>query len=282
MKILLIGADGQLGTDLRKVLTHHVVVLSTIQTLDITNYEQVRTTFQEVLPDLVINTAAFHAVDRCETDVMPALQVNAFGVRNLALASREIQAPLVHFSTDYVFDGSAVSPYSETDPPNPVSAYGVSKLAGEKFISYLWERNFTIRTCGLYGHAGLEGKGMNFVETMLKKARAGDRLRVVDDQRLTPTSTRELARKIAELIETEHYGLYHITSNGNCTWYEFAREIFAIAGIAADLGATSQREYRASARRPAYSVLRNGRLQQLGLDDLKDWREALRDYLSGR
>jgi dTDP-4-dehydrorhamnose reductase len=281
VKILLIGADGQLGTDLRKVLARHEVILSTIQTLDITNNGQVRSTFHEVMPELVINTAAFHVVDRCETDVMPALQVNAFGVRNLALACREIKATLVHFSTDYVFDGSASTPYSETDSPNPVSAYGISKLAGEKFIGYLWERNFTIRTCGLYGHAGLEGKGMNFVETMLKKARAGDSLRVVDDQRLTPTSTRELARKVAELIETEHFGLYHITSNGDCTWYEFAREIFTQAGIEADLSATSQKEYRAAARRPAYSVLRNGHLQKHGLDDLKDWREALRDYLSG-
>jgi dTDP-4-dehydrorhamnose reductase len=282
VKILLIGADGQLGTDLRKILTRHEVIPSTIETLDITKEEQVRTLFQKVLPDLVNNTAAFHVVDRCETEVMSALEVNAYGVRNLALASRNIQATLVHFSTDYVFDGCASIPYLETDKPNPLSAYGISKLAGEKFIGYLWEKSFTIRTCGLYGHAGLEGKGMNFVETMLKKGRSGEALRVVNDQRLTPTSTRELARKLAELIETDHYGLYHITANGDCTWYEFAREIFTIIGMDINLAPTTQKEYRAPAMRPAYSVLRNTHLQQLGMDDLKNWRDALRDYLATR
>jgi dTDP-4-dehydrorhamnose reductase len=281
MKILVIGADGQLGTDLRQTLTGHEVVPTTLLTLNITNLDQVRSIFQNVQPEVVINTAAFHTVDRCETEVMPALEVNGYGVRNLSLAAREISATLVHFSTDYVFDGRGATPYQETDEPNPISAYGISKLVGEKFLNYLWERHFIIRTCGLYGHAGLDGKGMNFVETMLKKARAGDALRVVDDQRLTPTSTRELARKVAELIETRDYGLYHVTAQGDCTWYEFAREIFLISGIEADLKPTTQQEFHAPALRPAYSVLENHRLKQLGRDDLKEWRVALREYLSG-
>jgi dTDP-4-dehydrorhamnose reductase len=173
-------------------------------------------------------------------------------------------------------------PYTEADEPNPFSAYGISKLAGEKFLSYLWEKHFLIRTCGLYGHAGLDGKGMNFVENMLKKAQTGQPLRVVHDQRVTPTSTRELARKVTELIETNYFGLYHITSGGDCTWYEFAREIFALAGITAQLEPTTQNEFNAPARRPAYSVLENARLKNLGLDDLKPWREALREYLASR
>jgi dTDP-4-dehydrorhamnose reductase len=281
MKILLIGADGQLGTDLRQTLVSHEVFPTTLLTLNITHLDQVRSVFQSIQPEIVINTAAFHTVDRCETEVMSALEVNGYGVRNLALAAREISATLVHFSTDYVFDGRAKTPYQETDQPNPISAYGISKLAGEKFLSYLWERSFLIRTCGLYGHAGLDGKGMNFVETMLKKAHAGDLLRVVDDQRLTPTSTRELARKVAELIKTEDFGLYHVTAQGDCTWYEFAREIFSIAGIEADLKPTTQQEFRAPALRPAYSVLENHRLRHLGRDDLKEWKVALREYLSG-
>jgi len=282
MRILLIGANGQLGTDLMKTLVGHELFPTTLETLDITVMERVCETFQRVQPHAVINTAAYHAVDLCETKVMSALEVNAFGARNLALAARETGSKLVHFSTDYVFEGNRSSPYTETDEPNPISAYGISKLAGEKFLRYLWEKHFLIRTCGLYGHAGLEGKGMNFVETMLQKARAGQPLKVVHDQRVTPTSTRELARKVAELIETSYFGLYHITSNGDCTWYEFAREIFAIEGIQARLAPTTQNEFNAPARRPAYSVLENARLKELGIDDLKPWQEALREYLAVR
>jgi dTDP-4-dehydrorhamnose reductase len=282
MKILLIGANGQLGTDLMKVLTRHEVVPATVETLDVVKMDQVCETFERERPQVIISTAAFHAVDLCETEIMQAFAVNAYGVRNLALAAKEIDAALVHFSTDYVFDGHSSAPYKETDVPHPISAYGISKLAGEKFLGYLWEKCFIIRTCGLYGHAGLCGKGMNFVEVMLKKGSSGEPFRVVHDQRVTPTSTRELARKVAELIETEFYGLYHITSNGDCTWFEFAREIFALQGMNVQLLPTTQQEFRAAARRPAYSVLENFRLKQLGKDDLKDWREALAEYLAAR
>ena len=147
---------------------------------------------------------------------------------------------------------------------------------------YLWPKSVVIRTCGLYGHAGSSGKGGNFVEMMLKKAANGDSIKVVDDQRLTPTSTRESARKVADLLSTGSFGLFHITANGDCSWFEFAREIFTIAGVKADLSPTTSAAFKSPARRPAYSVLDNARLRTLGLDDLKDWRIALQEYLQNR
>jgi dTDP-4-dehydrorhamnose reductase len=282
LKILLIGANGQLGCDLVGALRGHELVKATHQILDVVNFEQVRQTVRECQPQVIINTAAFHKVDICETEVMASFQVNAYGVRNLALAARELDATFVHFSTDYVFEGNVPVPRNESDPTNPISAYGVSKLAGEKMAGYLWPKSVVIRTCGLYGHAGSSGKGGNFVEMMLKKAANGDSIKVVDDQRLTPTSTRELARKVTDLLSTGSFGLFHITANGNCSWFEFAREIFSIAGVKADLSPTTSAAFKSPARRPAYSVLDNARLRALGLDDLKDWRAALQEYLQNR
>lgn len=282
MKILLIGASGQLGTDLVEVLSHHELVTPPRQSLDVVQRDQIRHVLQSERPQVVINTAAFHRVDQCESEVLNSFRVNGEAVRNLALAAQDIDAVLVHYSTDYVFDGSARRPYLEEDRPRPLNVYGVSKLAGEQLVESVWEKSFLIRTCGLYGRAGSRGKGGNFVETMIRKAGRGESIRVVDDQRLTPTSTRELARKTADLIGTPNYGLYHVTANGDCTWYEFAREIFTLLGVQADLSPTTSDQFRSAARRPAYSVLANHRLGELGMDDLKHWRGALRDYLRPR
>jgi dTDP-4-dehydrorhamnose reductase len=282
LKILLIGATGQLGCDLVDALGGHELVKATHQTLDVVDFDSVQRTVLECQPQAIINTSAFHKVDVCETEIMSAFQVNAYGVRNLALAAQQVDARLVHFSTDYVFEGNVSVPRSESDPTNPISAYGVSKLAGEKFASYLWPKSIVIRTCGLYGHAGSSGKGGNFVEMMLKKAAAGDSIKVVDDQCLTPTSTRELARKVRDLLSVDTFGLFHITANGDCSWFEFAREIFSIAGIKADLSPITSAAFKSPAQRPAYSVLDNTRLRALGLDDLKDWRTALQEYLQNR
>lgn len=282
MKILLIGASGQLGTDLAKALSRHELVAPPRQSLDLRQPDRVRQVLQLERPRVVINTAAFHRVDDCESQVSTAFQVNGEAVRNLALAARDIEAALVHYSTDYVFDGAAGRPYKESDLACPLNVYGASKLAGEHLLASVWEKHILIRTCGLYGHAGSRGKGGNFVETMIRKALAKESIRVVDDQRLTPTSTRELARATAALIVTSHYGLYHVTSKGNCTWYEFAGEIFRLLGVHADLAPTTSDAFATAARRPAYSVLANHRLDELGMDDLKHWRDALREYLSDR
>jgi dTDP-4-dehydrorhamnose reductase len=282
LKCLLIGANGQLGSDLVKSLSAHEVIGTTHQDLDVTQAGQVLGCVQKYRPEVIINTSAFHKVDLCETELSEAFHVNAVGVQHLCVAAREVNAVLVHFSTDYVFEGNMRHPLTEDSDTNPINAYGVSKLAGEKIIRYLWDKSFVIRTCGLYGHAGSSGKGGNFVETMLKKAKAGDAIRVVDDQVLTPTSTQELARKVAELIRTGHFGLYHVTSNGECSWYEFAAAIFEIAGISAVLSPTTSAEFKSTARRPAYSVLENARLRRLGMDDMKLWKDALRDYMVNR
>jgi dTDP-4-dehydrorhamnose reductase len=283
LKILLIGVNGQLGSDLVTMLKGHEVIGTTHQMLDVTDFEHVKQTIRKHEPQAIINTSAFHKVDVCEEEILAAFGVNAYGVRNLALAAREVHAVLYHFSTDYVFGGGEQrTPYKESDARHPINAYGISKAAGEDFAAYLWEKSVVIRTCGLYGHAGTSGKGGNFVETMLKKANNGESIKVVDDQRLTPTSTREVARKVCDLVQKPHYGLFHITAGGDCSWYEFAREIFAIQGIRADVSPTTSDAFKSPARRPAYSVLENARLKALGLDDLEEWREGLRDYLESR
>ena len=282
MKILLIGASGQLGADLVKALAGHELLAPPRRSLDLVRFDRVRRFLQSERPRVVINTAAFHRVDDCESQVSTALQANGEAVHNLALAAREVEAVLVHYSTDYVFDGAAARPYREDNLPGPVNVYGASKLAGEHLLESVWEKHFLIRTCGLYGRAGSRGKGGNFVETMIRKAAGNESIRVVDDQRLTPTSTRELARATAALIETSHYGLYHVTSKGNCTWYEFAGEIFRLLGLKPDLAPTTSDAFATAARRPAYSVLANHRLEEVGMDDLKHWKDALREYLSDR
>jgi dTDP-4-dehydrorhamnose reductase len=299
MKILLIGASGQLGRDLMATLKRHDVLGTARGTLDIRDIKtegdwpspialdvcdevEVRATITSFRPAVVINCAAYHRVDDIERDASQALAVNALAVQRLALICREMDAALVHISTDYVFDGARRIPYVETDPPNPLSAYGTSKLAGELLLRAAWPKHYIIRTCGLYGLAGASGKGnsSNFVNTMLKLASEGRAIRVVNDQTCTPTFTQDLARQIARLIETGAFGTYHITNDGECTWYEFACEIFRLAGLRADVQPVTSAEYNAPARRPPYSVLENRGLRTLGIDQMRPWQEALAEYIA--
>jgi dTDP-4-dehydrorhamnose reductase len=282
MTTLLIGATGQLGSELGQTFRDHDLVPLTHADLELTDPAQVRATFSKYRPRLILNTAAYHRVDECEDHPDRAFAVNAIAVRDLAIAAREIGAILVHFSTDYVFDGLQRHPYREIDPPGPASVYATSKLAGEYFVRAVHERHFIIRSCGLYGVAGSSGKGGNFVETMLRLAGEGKEIRVVGDQVLTPTSAKELAGKVRQLVETEQYGLYHITNNGACSWYQFAAAIFKLSGLTPALHETTAAAFGARAARPAYSVLDNANLRSLGLDDLRDWRQALEAYLADR
>jgi dTDP-4-dehydrorhamnose reductase len=282
MTMLLIGADGQLGSELRQAFSDCDLVPLTHAEFDLTDRTQVRDVLHKYGPHMILNTAAYHRVDECEDYPERAFAVNAIAVRDLAIAAREVGAVLVHFSTDYVFDGKKQTPYQEGDPSGPLSVYATSKLAGEYFIKATLPQHFVIRTCGLYGPAGRRSKTENFVETMLRLAADGREIRVVGDQIVTPTSANELACKIRQLVETDAYGLYHVTNNGECSWYQFAKTIFELSGIQANLHNTTSVAYGARAVRPAYSVLDNANLQSLGLDDLSDWRKALEVYLRDR
>lgn len=286
MKITLIGANGQLGSDLAKVLhaRGHDLAPLTHADIEVTDQASIEAALDAHHPDLVMNMAAFHKVDLCEDKVEQTFAVNTFGVRQLALACRARDAALLHMSSDYVFGGEQTrnAPYIETDTPAPINAYGVSKLAGEQFVRYVLEQYYIFRVTGLYGVAGSSGKGGNFVELMLRLAREGKDIRVVDDQRMTPTYTVDLAHQIAAVVEAGQYGLYHATSQGDCTWYEFAAEIFRQSGLSPNLDRAKTGDFGERATRPAYSVLENKALQQLGLDQMRPWQQALAGYLRER
>jgi dTDP-4-dehydrorhamnose reductase len=279
MRIALIGADGQLGSDLMKILDKDDVTPLYYPEFDVTEPSKVRITLEGLRPEVVINTAAFHRVDECEDNPEASFRVNALAVRNLARLGREYDFILVHFSTDYVFDGRKRCPYTEDDPPHPLNVYAVSKLAGEFFIRSLLDRHFIVRTCGLFGEASSREKGYNFVDRMIALDKEGKMLRVVDDQWVTPTATAELAERVSDLIRTEHYGLFHLTSRGECTWYQFARKVFALMRKKPRLEAVDSGAFGAKARRPLYSVLENKRAREIGLKDFSSWDQALELYL---
>ncbi len=286
MKILIIGANGQLGSDLVRAVQSHgdQLIPLTHRQVDICEPVGVRDTLGRYRPEVVINTAAYHKVDECEVNVERSFVVNVYGVRNLALACQEAGCALLHMSTDYVFGGDASrrTPYAESDIPDPINVYGISKLAGEYFVRYILARHWIVRSSGLYGVAGSSGKGGNFVELMLRLAHEGRDIKVVNDQTLTPTFTVDLAHKIVELVHTDRYGLYHSTSAGCCTWHEFARKIFELEGLTPNVAPTTTAAFGAVATRPTYSVLENAALNALGMDDLRSWEAALGDYLTAR
>jgi dTDP-4-dehydrorhamnose reductase len=252
--------------------------------VDICEPVGLRETLRRHTPEVVINTAAYHKVDECEANVEKTFAVNTYGVRNLALACKEQDCALLHMSTDYVFGGDAKrrTPYSETDTPSPINVYGIAKLAGEYFVRYVLNRYWIVRSQWLYGMAGASGKGGNFVELMLRLAREGRDIKVVDDQVGSPTYTLDLAHKIAQLIKTEHYGLYHMANSGECTWYQFARRIWELLGLSPNAEPTTTAAFGAVATRPGYSVLDNAALRTIGLNDMRPWEEALAAYLQER
>jgi len=286
VKVAIIGVDGQLGTDVDSIFRQKGMEtegLVGLKDIDVCDYRLSDGIIKKINPDIVINTAAFHDVDRCEDAVMDAFKVNVMGVKNLATICREMDIPLMHFSTDYVFDGEKGSPYIESDCPRPLSTYGISKLAGEHVIQYILDKYYIVRLCGLYGHSGCVGKGnTNFVEMVINMAAKEKEIKIVDDQIVTPTSTMDVSMKLFELIEKGKYGIYHMTNTGSCSWYEFTREIFGLMGITTKLLPTTTGEFGAKAKRPGYSVLDNLNLRNAGLSDLRDWKEALADYIRGR
>lgn len=281
MKIIIIGASGQLAYDLIKTFHKHELILLYHQDIDVTNREYLCGFVKAIRPDIIINTAAFHQVDACEEERIRAFDVNCLGAMNGAIAAESVGAVYVWYSSDYVFgaDESRNTPYTENDPPAPINIYGHSKVAGEIAVRNICRKHFVIRSSGLYGKR-VSGKGHNFPNLMLKLARERDEVRVVNDQRLTPTFTKDLAEKTVELVASEKYGLYHLTNSGDCTWYEFTKKIFEIAGITTQLTPVTSEAFPTKAVRPKYSVLDNLALRSAGFLDMRPWQEAIREYLS--
>jgi dTDP-4-dehydrorhamnose reductase len=284
-KIALIGASGQLGTDLATVLGETFTLRPlTHDQLDVTDQASIEQALAADTPDVLINTAAFNRVDDCELHPEVAFRVNTVGPHLLARACRRSGTRLIHFSTDYVFSGDMGRPWTELDCPRPTSMYGISKLGGELAARAADVTSYGIRVSGLFGLAGGSGKGGNFVETMLRLQAGGRPLRVVDDQVLAPTYTLDLALKMREFILAEPAaGLYHMTAEGACSWYEFARAIFALSNLEADLRPQSSADLGADAApRPHFSVLANDALRATGISQIRHWSAGLSEYLRRR
>ncbi len=278
MKILITGAAGQLGTALVREtdLKGWEAVATDIRELDITDLGKVRRSLEEQRPEVVINAAAATRVDDLEADPDLALRVNALGPRNLAMACRHLNLKLIHVSSDYVFDGAKPEPYVEWDATGPLSVYGLSKLLGENYVRQQCQDHFIVRTAWLYGLPGT-----NFVSAILARAQQlgpEEELRVVDDQRGTPTSAPALARQLLVLAATEAFGTYHATCQGEATWYDFARLILQRAGLEVRVSPCATWEYPRPAPRPANSVLANRFLQLEGLDGMPPWEEAFQEF----
>jgi len=277
-KLLITGCNGQLGRAVNRMYekNEEIELINTdVGDLDITSIDAVMEMIRRVKPYAIINCAAHTGVDACETECDSAYRINAIGPRNLSIAATETKAKMVHISTDYVFAGDATSPYLEFDPPNPQGMYGKTKLAGEQFVEKFSNNYFIIRTAWLYGD------GKNFVKTMLRLSETNDTVRVVMDQVGSPTSAKELAKIIDQLIWTENYGLFHGTCEGIASWADFAEEIFRLAKKSTRVERVTTEEYGNPVKRPAYSVLENYMLKLTTSYRAADWHEAIAEYIRG-
>ena len=279
MRIALIGATGQLGTDLHRQLSGEVIPLTHAE-VEVTQPESIQAMLERVQPEMVVNTSAYNLVDKAEAEPDAAMAVNAWGPRNLALACAKRNLKLVHISTDFVFglETGAKTPRLETDLPGPQGVYAASKLLGEYFVRSLCPRHFVTRTCGLYGQAATKAKG-NFVLTMLRLAKEKPQLKVVADQRCVPSYTRDVAEVIAALVRTDAYGLYHATNSGDSSWFEVASEAVRLAGLTTPMLPITTQEFGAPAARPAYSVLNCSKIEQATGLTMRPWKQALAAYL---
>jgi dTDP-4-dehydrorhamnose reductase len=278
LKILVTGADGMLGTDVCSALGEsHEVCGYDVEDFDIVDARETARVVVEVSPSVIVHTAAFTDVEACEDERRMAFRTNALGAMHVAKASREAGCLLIYISTDFVFDGSKRSPYTEMDRPCPVNYYGLTKLYGENYVRSLAPKHLVIRTSWLFGP-----NGRNFVDTIIEKASGGGRLRVVNDQRGCPTYTRDLAVGVRSLIDSGLEGVVHMTNSGDATWFDLARYAIAQAGLNADIEPVGSASYPTRARRPAYSVLGSDVLGGAGLDALPPWEEAVRHHLARR
>jgi dTDP-4-dehydrorhamnose reductase len=279
MKVLVTGAWGMLANDLAPVLSKrgYEVFAPPEDMLDVTNLDIIRGVVDSCEPEMIVNCAAYTKVDEAEKEEHLALMVNGYAVQNLCLVCQERDIPLVHFSTDYVFDGTKEGPYTIYDEPNPLGAYGCSKLLGEKYVLWLLSKFYLIRTSWLFGH-----HGKNFIETMLELGQRRKTISVVADQKGCPTWTRHLAEAVVALIQTGRYGIYHVTNSEPTTWFDFAREIFRLSRMNIELVPITSEQFPTPARRPLNSVLAPFPLPQVLGREMPSWQEALKEYLQQR
>jgi len=281
-RAVVFGAAGQLGVELVRELRERrfdVVAWERAQ-VDITDAMAVENALAQYEPEVVFNSAAYNQVDVAEKEPQAAFLVNGLAVRNLAVACRQADARLVHFSTDYVFDGMAGHPYAEEDPTHPLGAYAVSKLAGELYAQAYLDRVLVVRTSGVFGPGGLTTARGNFVELMLRLAHSGNPIRVVEDHVASPTFAPLLASRTIDLVERGAMGVFHVGGGEPSSWFQFAKTIFEVAGVQPKLMATNEREYRTAARRPRYSALSNAKMERLGLKPMPPLREAVEAYFT--
>lgn len=278
MKILITGANGLLGHELSSLLKDHTLILLSHSQLDISDSESVNKQIDSSSPDIIINSVAYTQVDACETNYDLAFQSNAIGPKNLAIKCKQLGIPLIHISTDYVFEGNEKknSPLVENDKLGPKTVYGKTKLEGEKMVQENCEKYFILRTAWLYG------EGKNFVKTMLSLSKKNKELKVVNDQIGSPTYAKDLAKAIKEIIEkkSDKYGIYHVTNKGEVSWYEFAKKIFEIKNIEIKVNPCTSEEFPRPAPRPHYSVLSNQKWIDAGFTPMRDYEEALNEYLN--
>jgi len=277
-RVLLLGGSGQLGTAIAQRWKQCEIAAPTRQALRLEDSEGVRTAIERFRPSVVVNAAAFHDVDRCETEPRAAFEVNALAVRDAARLARDAGSTFVTISTDYVFDGATTAPYAESDEPHPLSVYGASKLAGEYLVDSLHMRALVVRTCGLYG-ATSSGR-RSFIERLLAQDGAQP-FRVVADVTASPTFAGHLADAIWRLLEMQHYGLYHAVDTGSISWYDFAREAVAQAGAAVAVEPITVHQWKAPAIRPRFSALANAKLAELGIA-MPPWQAGIAAYLASR
>ena len=281
-RVTIIGSNGQLGSDLVSAFGHgeYDVTELTHKDISVEDVDSVHKVLRELKPDVILNTAAYHNVPKCEEHPSSAFMVNSLGALNVASIADEIKALNVYFSTDYVFDGRKKAPYLESDIPNPLNVYANSKLSGEYYSLNYGRKSYVMRVSGLYGKVPCRAKGgNNFVTTMIKLSKEKPEVRVVNDEILTPTPTWEVAKKIVELIKREAFGLYHLTCEGECSWYEFAEVIFNTLRLSTPLHQSSVKDIPNTVNRPFYSVLQNKHLDMINAEPMPLWRDALKDFL---
>jgi dTDP-4-dehydrorhamnose reductase len=283
-KVVVFGCRGQLGIELVTVFQKRGYDVAGFERskIDISDAAQVAQVFAAEDPAIVINAAAYNQVDVAEKEPLPAMQANGLAVRNLAMACRQHDARLVHFSTDYVFDGTAGRAYTEEDAPHPLGAYAVSKLAGELYAQAYLDHPLIIRTSGVFGPGGLNTARGNFIEAMLRLAASNQPIRVLNDHVASPTYSPFLAARAADLVDRNLTGVFHVGGGQPISWFDYAAMIFRVAGLHPELKPTNEREFRAAARRPKYSALSNAKMERSGIEPLPPLEAAVRLYMQER